>query len=358
MKTIKIYDVIGGFDGITAAKMIDEIGDEKQVTLRINSPGGVVSEALSIFNYLTSTGRDVTVYVDGYAASAASVIMLAASAGKLNVFPSSIIMLHKPSNIAWGNADVLRKEADVLDIHEQALVNIYKSRMKKMSEDEIKQLVNDESWMLGDAAVSIGIADNLVEQEEQPAEGVAACASFAAIHRKAMEVMMTKQETRKEITAQRDDLTAKVESLGAALETLKADFETAKASEVQAKQERDEIKAKYESALAEISAEKQSRADAEAALTKRIDEIKAGLANPALIDAAMKAADITSIEASDSEADAAEKKIIDAAKAALPKTKYEEFKAMPFGEERSAFYAKNKKQIMRDIEALENQPEE
>jgi len=62
---------------------------------------------------------------------------------------------------------------------------------------------------------------------------------------------------------------------------------------------------------------------------------------------------------SDAEADAAEKKIIEAAKDDLPKTtKYEEFMAMPFGEERSAFYAKNKKQIMRDLEAQETKQEE
>ena len=159
---IKIYDYIG-FGGVMAQDVIEQIGEEKDVSLRLNSPGGVVAEAIAIYNYLKNSGKNIHVYVDGYAASAASVIMMAGQ--KVTVYPSSIIMLHKPSNIAFGNADEMRKTADVLDIHEDAILEIYVSKATA-TRDEIRAMIQDETWLLGADAVAVGLADELKEDEQ------------------------------------------------------------------------------------------------------------------------------------------------------------------------------------------------
>ena len=332
-----------------AIEQIQANNNDNTITLRLNTPGGDVAEAIAIHNYVRSSGKRVMVYVDGYAASAGSVIM--AAGDEINVFPSSIVLMHKPSSVVYGNADEMRKKADTLDVHEDAILNIYARRMKGKTTDEVKDILRAETWILGAVAVEMGLADNLIEEDEDDdKQSVAARYTFAAINKKMMEAIMSKTETRKEIAAERDTLADKVTALAATVEQVKADFESANQKAVEAIAARAEIEAKYAEAITALDAEKSARAASEKELSDRITAIAEGLKNPAVSDAAMLAAGVQSMSVSDAEADAAEVAAKAASQDDEPKTILAQFESMPHGDAKTEFYNKNKKQILQDME--------
>ncbi|MFZ9372242.1 MAG: head maturation protease, ClpP-related [Limnohabitans sp.] len=156
---ISIYDEIGFF-GVTAK---DFITDLKQVsatslTVFINSPGGSVFDGLAIYNALRQHPANVTVKVMGVAASAASFI---AMAGDKIVMPeNSFLMVHNPMGGVFGNAQEMRDWADTLDKIAASLIGIYVARTGK-SEDEIKALLDAETWLTASEAVEMGFADEM-----------------------------------------------------------------------------------------------------------------------------------------------------------------------------------------------------
>lgn len=119
---ISIYEEIGGF-GITAKKFAEDLkalGDVSHIDLRIHSPGGDVFEGIAIYNLLRNHPAEITVYIDGVAASMASVV---AMAGDRVVMPeNAMMMIHKPWGISGGNAGDMRDYADLLDKVETVLV--------------------------------------------------------------------------------------------------------------------------------------------------------------------------------------------------------------------------------------------
>lgn len=160
---ILVYEQIGKdfFDrsGINAKdfdKALKEIPDGKQIYVRINSPGGNVWDGVAIYNMLARIRDRVTVYVDGIAASIASVI---AMAGKQIVMPkSATMMIHDASGFCVGNADEMRKLADVLEQHSDQIADIYSKRGGK-SKEEYRRMMKEETWMTGEDAKSNGLAD-------------------------------------------------------------------------------------------------------------------------------------------------------------------------------------------------------
>lgn len=164
---ISIYDEIG-YWGVTAKQFIGDLKaiDATTIKLAINSPGGAVFDALAIYNALRQHPANVEVTIMGVAASAASVI---AMAGDTVVMPeNAFMMIHNPLNMAYGNADDLREMADVLDKIGASLVGIYAKRTG-LPEDEIKALLDAETWLNAEEAVLKGFADEL-----QPELNVAA----------------------------------------------------------------------------------------------------------------------------------------------------------------------------------------
>jgi ATP-dependent Clp protease protease subunit len=161
---ISIFDEIGMW-GVSAKDFINDFRkvnaqkvNAQKVTLLINSPGGSVFDGLAIYNVLRQSKADITVRVMGVAASAASFI---AMAGKKIVMPkNSFMMVHNPMAVAIGNADEMREWADTLDKIAASLVGIYTARTGK-SEDEIKALLDAETWMTADEAVELGFADEV-----------------------------------------------------------------------------------------------------------------------------------------------------------------------------------------------------
>lgn len=166
---VYIYDEIGGW-GITAKNFIEEmsfIPSGKTINLRINSPGGSVFDAVAMFNFLARRKDRKVVYVDGMAASSASVL---AMVGDEIVMPANAMMfLHNPWSIAVGNSDQLEKEADALSKIQAAIVSIYANRTGQ-SIERVQQLMDDETWMSAAEAVELGFADRADEARQVAAK--------------------------------------------------------------------------------------------------------------------------------------------------------------------------------------------
>ncbi len=160
---IYVYDEIG-FWGITAkdfARDLKEIDPKSEINLRINSPGGSVTDGIAIFNLLKNHKATVNVYVDGLAASMASVI---AMAGDTITMPeNALMMIHNPWGGAMGDADELRKTADVLDKMKVALISAYSSKTG-LDADAIAEMMTAETWMTGSEALEIGFATQVVDE--------------------------------------------------------------------------------------------------------------------------------------------------------------------------------------------------
>lgn len=156
---LSIFDEIGGF-GISVAEFKDafDLVRGKELRLLLNSPGGSVTEGMAIYNLLASERSRLTVEVLGLAASMASVVALAGK--ELVMDEGSYLMIHNPWTITWGDADQLRKDADVLDKMRGELVNIYASR-STLSAKEIGKLMDDETWMTAEEAKDAGFASSV-----------------------------------------------------------------------------------------------------------------------------------------------------------------------------------------------------
>lgn len=167
--TISIYDEIGAW-GVSASDFISDLkslGDVSDLEIHINSAGGNVFDGMAIYNNLKSHKAQKTVYVDGLAASMASVI---AMAGDLIVMPeNSMMMIHNPWTMAAGDAEELRKNADLLDQVKKSLITAYRRSGK--SDQEISDIMDAETWYTGSEAVEQGFAD-------ETTEAVAIAASF------------------------------------------------------------------------------------------------------------------------------------------------------------------------------------
>ncbi|MRV72555.1 Clp protease ClpP [Duganella sp. FT92W] len=155
-------------EGITAASITQEIAELDVDTLhvRINSGGGLVFEGIAIYYALVRHPAEVIVHIDGIAASIASVIAMAGDT--IQISEGAHLMIHKPWSFAMGDANSMRKEADILDKLEAGLVDIYAARTEA-DRDELQQWVEAETWFLGQEAVDAGFADEMVPAKKKKA---------------------------------------------------------------------------------------------------------------------------------------------------------------------------------------------
>jgi ATP-dependent Clp endopeptidase proteolytic subunit ClpP len=157
---IVIYDEIGAF-GIPAKAFLDELkalGPVAELTLRINSPGGSVFDGVAIYNALKRHQARVTVWVDGIAASIASMI---AMAGDEVVMPeNAMLVLHDPSGLVAGTAADMRATADALDKMAAGMVAAYRDK-SGAGDAEIEALMAAETWLSAEEAVELGLADRV-----------------------------------------------------------------------------------------------------------------------------------------------------------------------------------------------------
>jgi ATP-dependent Clp protease, protease subunit len=172
------YDAIGSDifgEGITAqgvAAKLDAAGSISRIQLRVNSPGGDPFEGVAITNLLKSKGVPIDVFVDGLAASAAS--LLAMAGDTISMGQGAMFMIHGASAFTFGNAEEMRKMADTLDQVSGTMADVYASRTK-LPKNEVVALMDAETWMNAEEAVSKGFADRVVQDDER---GLAVAASF------------------------------------------------------------------------------------------------------------------------------------------------------------------------------------
>lgn len=171
--TINIYGDITSWawfdDEISAStlsKQLEELGDVDEIHVFINSYGGEVAEGLAIYNALRRHKAKITTYCDGFACSIASVIFMAGDERVMN--EASLLMIHNAWTWASGNAEELRKQADDLEKITQASVEAYKAH-SSLSEDEIKELMNAETWILPSEALEYGFATKVDKTENKNA---------------------------------------------------------------------------------------------------------------------------------------------------------------------------------------------
>lgn len=151
-------------------KDLKELGDVKKINLHVNSPGGSVFEGIAIGNMLKQHKAYVTAYVDALAASIASVIVV--SCDKVIMPENSMMMIHNPWSFAIGNANELRKQADDLDrIAESSVVTYLAKAGDKLTEEKIKKIMDEETWLSAREAFDYGLCD-IVESSNQIAASI------------------------------------------------------------------------------------------------------------------------------------------------------------------------------------------
>ncbi len=153
-------------DDVCAYDMAKELRmlQGKKLTVRINSLGGDVSQGLAIYNLLKSYSGEVTTLCDGFACSAASVIFMAGT--KRRMPKSSLLLIHNAWTWIQGDANALRKEAADLEKITQPSIEIYKS-VSNLTEEQIKEMMDVETWISADEAYAYGFATSIIEDEAQ-----------------------------------------------------------------------------------------------------------------------------------------------------------------------------------------------
>lgn len=176
---IVIYSAIGESfweDTISAQSFHQEIkslpDSVETINLRINSPGGDVFDGITIYNRLKQHKAKVVAYVDGMAASIASVIMLAAD--EIYIGEGAQVMIHKPWTMAVGDARDLEETIDRLDDVEEQILGIYlRNTKEKTTRSELRAMMAKTTWMDADESIEFGFATGKIESGE--AVKIAAC---------------------------------------------------------------------------------------------------------------------------------------------------------------------------------------
>ena len=152
-------------DDVTPQLFKDELmSGSGNITVWINSPGGDCVAAAQIYNMLMDYKVDVTVKIDGIAASAASVIAMAGT--KVLVSPVSMLMIHNPMTAAFGNSDEMQKAIEMLGSVKDSIINAYEIKTG-LSRAKLSHLMDAETWMDANKAVELGFADEIMQRSTE-----------------------------------------------------------------------------------------------------------------------------------------------------------------------------------------------
>lgn len=151
-------------DDITPAVFASELNaGSGPVTIWLNSPGGDVVAAARIYNMLLDYPGKVTVNIDGIAASAASVIAMAASTVAMS--PVSMLMIHNPATLAMGDKTELSRALDMLESVKDSIINAYQLKTG-LSRAKLSKLMDAETWMDATAAIDLGFANEILTSKQ------------------------------------------------------------------------------------------------------------------------------------------------------------------------------------------------
>lgn len=166
------------------AELLSGGGD---ITVWINSPGGDCVAAAQIYNMLMDYPGNVTVKIDGIAASAASVIAMAGT--KVLMSPTGLMMIHNPLTVAIGDSEEMQKAIQMLDEVKESIINAYEIKTG-LSRAKLSHLMDAETWLNSNKALELGFADGILFREE--ASPVQAQNSFTFSRRAVTNSLMDK----------------------------------------------------------------------------------------------------------------------------------------------------------------------
>ena len=169
-------------DDVTPKLFRDELmAGSGDITVWLNSPGGDCVAAAQIYNMLMDYKGSVTVKIDGIAASAASVIAMAGT--KVLMSPVSMMLVHNPLTIAYGNSDEMQKAIEMLQEVKESIINAYEIKTG-LSRAKLSRLMDAETWMDANKAVELGFADGILQRAEQSSDVIAPTASmmYSRVH--------------------------------------------------------------------------------------------------------------------------------------------------------------------------------
>ncbi|MCI7723398.1 MAG: Clp protease ClpP [Mediterraneibacter faecis] len=149
-------------DDVTPQLFRDELNaGNGDITVWINSPGGDCVAAAQIYNMLMNYKGNVTIKIDGIAASAASVIAMAGT--KVIMSPVSMMMIHNPATAAFGDSADMQKAIAMLDEVKESIINAYEIKTG-LSRTKLSHLMDAETWMDANSAIEMGFADEIMQR--------------------------------------------------------------------------------------------------------------------------------------------------------------------------------------------------
>lgn len=180
-------------DDITPAAFKRELlSNEGNITIWLNSPGGDCVAASQIYSMLMDYKGNVTIKIDGIAASAASVIAMAGT--EVLMAPTALMMVHNPLTVAIGDSEEMKKAIDMLDEVKESIINAYEIRTG-MSRTKLSHLMDAETWMSANKAIELGFADGVLEDEKRNgSEDVTYAFSRKAVTNSLLDKVKPKQE--------------------------------------------------------------------------------------------------------------------------------------------------------------------
>jgi ATP-dependent Clp protease, protease subunit len=169
---LDVYETIGESmwgDAISAKDVLGKLREEKPsaINVRINSGGGDLFDGIAIHNLLRASGAKISVTVDGVAASAASVIAIAADPGELTVSEGAFLMIHEARGGIWGTAGELESASKLIRKANATMAEMYSKAAAKrgvtVDPATFSDLMSEETWLSGEEALLIGLADKVSE---------------------------------------------------------------------------------------------------------------------------------------------------------------------------------------------------
>ena len=170
-RVLELYGTIAEeswFDDDITPRMFKEelLSGDGDVTVWINSPGGDCVAASQIYSMLMDYKGNVTVKIDGIAASAASVIAMAGT--KVLMAPTALMMIHNPMTGAFGDHEDMQKAIEMLNEVKESIINAYEIRTN-LSRAKLSHLMDSETWMNAKKAIELGFADDILTDEKREA---------------------------------------------------------------------------------------------------------------------------------------------------------------------------------------------
>jgi len=183
-------------DEITPAMFKSELfSDKGDITIWLNSPGGDCIAASQIYAMLMDYPHNVTVKIDGIAASAASVIAMAGT--KVLMAPTALMMVHNPLTIAIGDTDEMQKAILMLDEVKESIINAYQVKTNQ-SRAKISHWMDAETWMNANKAIELGFADGVLEDSKRHQSTPTYAFSRRAVTNSLLDKVKTKEQPKPE----------------------------------------------------------------------------------------------------------------------------------------------------------------